>query len=452
MVKPASYTRISGHQDQIGNLSLPTQGKLIAEYAQRAGLPEPVCFEESRSAFTDDLERRPVFAKLVTAIERGEFDLLICYDQDRLARDAGLALMVANRLTRAGCRIVLINQLSADVQTPDGKLMFTFGAGISEYYSSQIRRKTLAGLDHIRGDGGYVGGLTFGAKRDAAYRRMVDPDRADDLRLLLTLVAEMAYGAAAEALNRAGVRPAKKGTAWRDTSVRSCVLNSRWLLDQPDPWPQLWSAAAARPRLARANATKTRRSLTGLMRCACGGVIVYSGYNKLKDGSRSYGVQCRWWSKQRTDGFHCGIRKVKAWRYEQAVERWLLGIPDLSRTVPRDAPDVAGLRASIAARRRMEFVGWKRGGQTEAEYDLASALLDAEEAAIPIRAHDSEEVAAAVLAVQRAWELAPPPWRNDLLRTQIGRVVINGKIVRIEPLPGLGELLEVREYPLEIAA
>lgn len=451
MVKPCGYPRVSD-RSQVERLSLDTQEQQIREYCARQGWPEPVMFREAgRSAYTDDLAKRPALDRLIVALGRGEFDTLVVFDLDRFARNALLQLTVAREIRRLGCKLVSLHQ-EVDLDSPNGKMMFGFNAVINENVSDQISMKSRAGLDHIRGDGGYVGGLSFGGKRDAAYRRIVDPAREADLRLLLTLVAEMAYGAAAEALNRAGVRPAKRGTAWRDTSVRSCVLKSRWLLDQPEPWPSLWSAAAARPRLARGNATKTRRSLSGLMRCACGGVIVYSGYNRLKDGSRSYGVQCRWWSKDRPDGFHCGIRKVKAWRYEEAIGRWLLGIPDLSRTVPGDAPDVAGLRASIAARRRMEFVGWKRGGQTEAEYDAASALLDAEEAAIPIRAHDSEQVAAAVRAVQLAWPDADPAERNDFLRTLIARVVIDGVIVRVEPLPGLGELLEVWDYPLEIAA
>lgn len=443
-MRPAAYIRISGAHDQIGNLSLATQAQILRDFAARQGQPEPALFEESRSAFTDDLERRPVFAALVAAIERGEYDTLICYDQDRLARDAALALVVANRLTRAGCRIVLLNQPASDVTTPDGKLMFTVGAGISEYYSAQIARKTRDGLAHIAAGGGFVGGLTFGARRDAAYRREVDPARAADLRLLLTLAAEHGYGTVAELLNRRGVRPPKSAPIWRDTTVRSVVLTSRWLLDQPAPWPRLWSAAATRPRLSRANARKSRRMLTGLMRCACGGVIVYSGYNRHADGTRHYGVQCRTWGKDRPHGSGCPHRKRQVAHYEALMTRALTALPDL-RGVDLDPPDTRAARAALSAR-RVNLARAVARGLPDAEADAIEAEILAEELALPLDAGTEAAVAEETIIVQGTWDLMTPVERNDALRRLVVRVVIEGYRLRVEWVPALVRLLDAAGF------
>lgn len=445
MTRPASYVRISGAESQIGNLSLPTQAKLIADYARRVGLPEPACFEESRSAYTDDLDRRPVFAALVAAVERGEYDTLICYDQDRLARDAALALMVANRLTRAGCRLILLNQPTSDVTTPDGKLSFTIGAGVSEYYSAQISRKTRAGLAHIAADGGFIGGLSFGAKRDSAYRRVVDPDRAADLRLLLALVAEMAYGAVAAELNRRGVRPAKTATIWRDTAVRSTVLASRWLLDQPDPWPGLWTAAVTRPRAWSGNRDKSRAMLSGLMRCACGGRIVYSGHYPRADGSRVYGVQCRRWSKERPTSAGCVYRKRVVAHYEGLMTATLRALPDL-RDVDLDPPDVRRMRADLAARRinlaRAVAIGLPQG-----EQDAIMAQIVADDLALPLDVGTERAVAEDLWLVQALWEKMNAEERNDALRRLVVRVVIEGARMRVEWMPPLVRLLDAKHFP-----
>lgn len=453
-MRPLAYIRISGAAEQIGNLSLPTQARLIREFAARRGLAEPTIYEESRTAFTDDLDRRPVFARAIAAIERGEFDALICYDQDRLARDASLALLVANRLTRAGCRILLINQPSADVTTPDGKLMYTFGAGISEYYSAQISRKSRAGLAHIRGDGGHIGGLPYGAVRDARYRLHVDPARADTLALLLTLARDRSALAVADALNARQLPPPRRGTpCWRDTTVAAIVNNGRWLLDQPEPWPTLWASAHGRPRLPRGQGRRHRHTLTGLARCACGGTLVMGGRKARRDGTVLWGLHCRNWQSGRPGGFRCPHPRTYAVCYEAALERWLLEIPDLTRVVPVPPPDVAAARARLAERRRVAFKGLRTGGIQEPEYDALIADLDAEEAALPLAGAGLETLAAEVGATQALWPLLPPALRNEHLRALL-RLTIAGRAVTVEPRPAFGLHLAALDppYPLAFSA
>jgi DNA invertase Pin-like site-specific DNA recombinase len=448
VTRPAAYIRISGSQDQIGNLSLPTQARLIREHAARAGLPEPTLYEESRSAFTDDLDRRPVFARLIAAIERGDHNLLICYDQDRLARDAALALMVANRLTRAGCRIVLINQPSADVQTPDGRLMYTFGAGIAEYQSAQISRKTRAGLAHIRAGGGHIGGVPFGAIRDEARRLALDPAREDTLRRLLTLAAALPAEAVAQALNDAGVPTARRATpGWRESSVRAILRAGRWLLDQPAPWPALWSAAKGRAGLPRGGAVASRHALTGLLRCRCGGVVVSGASKVYADGRRRLAVRCRNIASGRPRGRGCPYAHTYADRYEAGVGAWLLSIPDLSGVPSSALVDVESERIRLAERRRVAGKLWETGAIREPEYDARIAAIAAAEAALPVLEGEIETVAASVKAAQGFWPRALPEERNDLLRGLIERVVVGGDAPEIVARPALAAFLAVVGYP-----
>lgn len=438
---PAGYLRVSS-DEQTGNLSLPTQRRAIVDYCARQDWPEPVIYEDAgKSAFNDDLARRPQFAALVSACEAARHDVVIVTDLDRLARNTSLALLVADRLTRAGTTIISLNQ-NGSFETPDGRLFYTLSSGFAEFASSQIARKTRAGLDHIRASGGYVGGLPFGARRDASYRLVVDEERASDLALLLELAAHNSYNRVAEELNRRAVRPPKRARAWRDTTVRSVVLHATWLLEQPGRWPALAASALSRPRLARGSGAKTQRTLTGLMRCACGGTVVYSGYNLLRSGERVYGVQCRDWSMARPSGYHCPIRKRAALHYEAEIERWLLSLPDLSSVRPPESRDLDGLRADLRERRQLLGLALVDRTLDRATYQERLTALNAEEASLPLVEIDPVREGALVTRAQSLWPLATGAERNAILRALIERAIVDGPTIRPVPVPSLAVLLD----------
>lgn len=447
MTRPAGYCRVSS-ADQVERLSLATQERLIIEHCARQGWPAPEIFTDAgRSAYNDDITKRPQLVAVVEAIEAGEFDTLIVYDLDRLARNAVLQLTLAQQLARIGCRIISLNQ-TTDLATPEGRMLYTFNAGLNEYYSAQISRKSKAGLAHIRAAGGYVGGLPFGSKRDENYRLVVDPDLAEGLRQLLTVGATHSLNKTAEALNRAGVAtPHRKSQLWSSSTIYAAIKHGRWLLDQPDPWPALWSAAVNRPRQARGAAAKGPRMLSGLMRCACGGVIVYSGYRTLKrSGERTYGVQCRRWTKDRPSGYFCAYRKRNASYYEQLIGAWVRGLPDLRAAASFTPPDIAGARARIAEARRVAGKLWSNGSRSEAEYDAAIAALDAEEAALPIISGNVAEMADEIALAKVLFDGASDERQGELLRRLIVRVVIEGYTLHVEPVPLLALALAQTGY------
>jgi len=348
-MKIAGYVRVSS-LEQADNLSIPTQIRLIKEYAARQGWPEPTLYEDrGKSAYNDDLSARPAFARLIADAEAGQYTHLLITDLDRLARNTSLALIVADRLSKAGCQIVSLNQ-GSDFRTPDGRLLYTLSSGFAEFASAQISRKTRAGLAHIRAQGGHVGGVPYGATRDADRRLVVDPARADILRLILTLAARGSYDRIAVALNARGVPTPKRAPAWGASGVRSIVQTGRWLLDQPPPWPALWTAASTRPRVSRATAASRVNELAGLLRCACGGAIVYNGDARRLARGLHASVRCRRWRRDHDGPHGCPYRKANAAHYEALATAALLALPDLT-AVTLDTPDVAALRARLAARR-----------------------------------------------------------------------------------------------------
>lgn len=447
-MKSAAYVRVSS-ENQADNLSIPTQIRLINDYAERQGWPTPTLYEDRAvSAYTDDLAHRPAFARLVADAEAGNVDVLLVTDLDRLARNTSLALIVADRLTKVGCRIVSLNQ-GGDFRTPDGRLLYTLSSGFAEYASAQISRKSKAGLAHIKADGGYVGGLPYGALRDERYRLYVDPDKAETLRLILTLAVTHSTHFVAQTLNDAGVPPPRSKTpCWRDTAIMSVIKSGRWLLDQPEPWPALWGAAYSRPRLPRGRGARQRYELSGLLRCACGGALVLGGQKFAPDGSRLYTLHCRHWASGRPNGRGCPYAKTYVHRYLAAIRLWLLGIPDLRETIPVPLPDVAAARAALTEQRRIAFKGWQNGGMKEPEYDAMIAAIDAEEATLPILGGESETIADELLIAQALWDKGDAGDRNDILRGLGLRFLITGRQIEVIPRPVMGGYLQAVGYPL----
>jgi len=442
----AAYTRVSS-ADQVERLSLATQEQLIRAYCVRQDWPEPAFFTDAgKSAYNDEIEKRPRMAALVEAIQSREYDVLIVYDYDRLARNAVMQLTIAQQLQRFGCRLVSLNQ-TTDLATPEGKMLYTFNAGINEFFSAQISRKSKAGLAHIRAQGGHVGGLHYGARRDAARRLELDPAKADTLALILRLAAQGSYDAVATALNARGSPTPRGGPAWRSNTIASMVRSGRWLLDQPPPWPALWSAAANRPRIAHGNRTKRTNTLTGMLRCACGGVIVYSGVYELKRGGRTASVQCRYWGRERPGGTRCPYPKMRADRYEALAEGALLALPDLTG-IDITPPDIAAAREALRARRLNLARGVALGLPGDEEARIVAAI-DEDERAVPLDSGTEHAVATELLIVQASWQLRTVAERCAAWHRLATRIVITGRTLRVEWVPAIQRLLDAwhRAHP-----
>ncbi len=437
-MKIAAYTRVSS-ENQVENLSLATQWRLIQDHAQRQGWATPILYEDAgKSAFSDDLAARPAFARLIADAETGQFSHLLITDLDRLARNTSLALIVADRLSKAGCQIVSLNQ-GSDFRTPDGRLLYTLSSGFAEFASAQISRKTRAGLAHIRARGGHVGGMGYGAIRDADRRLVVDPARADALRLILTLAAQGSYDAVAVALNARAVPTPKRAPAWGTSSVRSVVLRGRWLLDQPDPWPALWTAAMGRPRVSRATAGSRVNELAGLLRCACGGAIVYNGDARRLAAGLHASVRCRRWRRGHDGPHGCPYRKANAAHYEALATAALLALPDLA-TMTLDPPDVAAARARLTAR-RLNLQRAVARGLPDDEADALQAAIDADDAALPLDSGTEPEMMALLRLTQWRWPTYSAAERNVVWRSLAARMVITGRELTVEWQPPLRRML-----------
>lgn len=434
-MKVAGYTRVSS-QEQVEGFSLEAQRAAITRYCAFKGWEAPVFYEDAGvSGYTDDISRRPAFARMMADAEAGAFGVVVCHKLDRFARSLLVTMTELKRLSAARVAFVSISE-DMDFSSPIGEVALVMLAALAQYFSRNLSTETKKGLDQRRLSGAHIGGIPYGAVRDAAGRLTVRPETADALARLLALAATCSDDQTATTLNREGV-PAPQGSHWLPATVRRIVLRGGWLLDQPDPWPARYAAARGRPRLARGRGAKHTQLLTGLMRCACGGVIVYGGVRgELPDGRRDYGVQCRHYTSTRPSRLGCPYRKRSAAYYERLVTDWFLTLPRRSDSTETPvATDDA--RRDLAQRRRRLGLALADGMIAEADYRARKAALDAEEARLPLLATSRRELAALITTAQDGWGRLSIAGQNGVLRALIEKVLITGHDVTIEPTPEL---------------
>src|SRR5215211_1843367 len=216
--RAALYYRVSS-EEQVEGYSLDAQSRAAALYAEANGWTLVGDYpEEGKSAWTDDLAKRPMFSKMLADAEAGAFDVVIVHKLDRFARNLRVTLETLQRLERAGVGFVSISE-QMDFSTPIGKVLLHMLASFAQYYSENLSAETKKGKAERKAQGLWNGLLPFGIKAntrpnaDGAFLSdpqavpVPDPETYPGLLLAFRLAAEgKSDRDIAESLNAAGYR------------------------------------------------------------------------------------------------------------------------------------------------------------------------------------------------------------------------------------------------------
>ena len=433
----AGYCRVSTDMQAEEGFSLAAQSAAITRYAAEQGCDDPdLHIDAGRSAFSDDIAARPAFAALMADVAARKYDVVAVTQLDRFARSNIVAVQQLRFLYEHGCTLVSLSE-RWDFSTASGRFQFQLMSSLAEFDSRLKSERTAAGIAAKRAQGGHHGAVPWGAVRDERGHLAVNPARADLLAQILAWSAEHGGQWIATRLNALGVPTRQSGQPWQQTSVASIVGHGAWLAEQPEPWPSLWLAARARPKAPPVGLSANINLLTGLMRCACGGIVVY----KYRGGSPHRYLQCRHYRQaDRPTGHGCPHpHKKRAEHYEAVVEAWLLAPPTITAARDDTGTSVAR-RVALAERRRIAEELYFTSGD-RAAYRARLAALGAEEAALPVPHGGGAALASLVPLAQQAWPGMDTRARNALLRRLVARVVICGPECAVEPVPALAGLV-----------
>ena len=118
---------------------------------QLDSLKEAGCEKIFQEKITGTKKERPELDKLMEQLRRG--DLIIISDLTRLSRSVKDLFSLVDQIEKKGANIKSLKESWMDTSTPQGKLMFTIFAGISQFERDLISQRTLEGLAAARARG-----------------------------------------------------------------------------------------------------------------------------------------------------------------------------------------------------------------------------------------------------------------------------------------------------------
>ncbi|HEX3069270.1 MAG TPA: recombinase family protein [Thermoanaerobaculia bacterium] len=193
MPRIAIYARKSTESDDRQAASIESQLHWAVKRCAELGLRDPLIFTESQSA---KIPGRPEFARMVSLVEGGGVDTVVCWKADRLsrnARDGGtvLWLVESKKLTQ------IITSDRTYTAEPDAELMLTIELGMSVKYSQDLAKNIRRGIDAKlrRGEWSFFAPLGYKNVRLSADRATiaVDEELAPYIQRLFALAASGTY-------------------------------------------------------------------------------------------------------------------------------------------------------------------------------------------------------------------------------------------------------------------
>lgn len=223
--KAAGYIRVST-EEQTERFGLVVQRDEIETYAQKN------CFElykiyEDAGCSGSDMDR-PALLEMLGASDTNNFDTVIVYKTDRLARDNFLAWWIEKDLKKTNTTLISITE-PYRLEDPSGRLFYAMISAFADYERSMITMRTKAGRIKKATSGGYAGGnLTYGYNI-LDGKLLLNKKEAEIVRRIFK---DYSAGKSMNKIARelqAEEFPAKRGGKWRASTISKILGNSLYI-------------------------------------------------------------------------------------------------------------------------------------------------------------------------------------------------------------------------------
>ena len=222
MTRVAIYARYSS--DRQNENSVADQIALCSRHAEQKGWDVARTFSDAAISGSA-MANRPGLLDLLSAAERGEFEILLTEDEDRLARNLEHLAHVANRLEDAGVQIWTLG--SGRVET----MHVAFKGAMAQDYIKNLSRKTKRGMHANAEKGLATGSKLYGyVSAPGGSTTIVEAEAQVIRRIFAAFINGDTGREIATALNADGV-PGPRGGLWNQSSINGSRQRGNGILN-----------------------------------------------------------------------------------------------------------------------------------------------------------------------------------------------------------------------------
>lgn len=223
--KAAGYIRVST-EEQTEKFGLGFQRDEIEEYAKKNGYELFKIYEDAGYSGSD--MSRPGLLEMLEVAATDDFDTVIVFKTDRLARDNFMAWWIEKELKKTNTSLISLTE-PYRLGDPSGRLFYAMISAFADYERSMIMMRTKAGRIKKAKGGGYAGGnLTYGYDvRDG--KLILNKGEAETVkRIFRDYLSGKSMKIIAEEL-RAESIPSKQGGKWWASNIKEILGNTLYI-------------------------------------------------------------------------------------------------------------------------------------------------------------------------------------------------------------------------------
>lgn len=205
--------------------SIEGQLRDCRQYAEALGVN--VIGEYCDKALTGTMDKRPEFQRMIRDSAKKQFTVLICWKNDRFARNKYDAVIYKSRLKANGVKILYAKETIPE--GPEGIILESILEGYAEYYSANLSQNVKRGNRESAMKLQTVGQVVFGLRAGADKRFEHDPQTAP---IVKRIFEEYAAGKKAKDiiadLNAEGFRTVTGGK-FNANSINRILQNEKYI-------------------------------------------------------------------------------------------------------------------------------------------------------------------------------------------------------------------------------
>lgn len=216
------YARFSSHAQN--EASIEQQVEMCTAYAQRNNIEILDVYSDYHRTGTTD--RRPAFQRMMRHAERGNFNTVIAWKSNRMARNMLNALTYEARLEKFGVRVCYALEEYGDDAA--GRFALRMMMNVNQYFSETLSEDVSRAMIDNAKKGLANGVPPYGYRRGKDGRFELDPETAPIVKHIFDALERGARIVdIRDALNREGVKTARGGM-WTASSFNRLLQNERY--------------------------------------------------------------------------------------------------------------------------------------------------------------------------------------------------------------------------------